>query len=480
MAREGSGSLSLILSDGAWSLSLMLTDASVTDGAGCGPMSRHSDGADASTVPAGIDRLARIKPAVRGHHSAKFVPDSNPNSMELTLESEPPRACVSSLAEEGAHRATIRGEPEAHLDRDVRRRVGFLPRRVVGDRIRVGVEIERPDLRRRIRQLQRHFAPIGDLVELGAGEQNLAIAVERAPLPRTEPALAVIGGGAPIAVLDHQLELVRVRGERRARRQAELHGERHLRVGAVGEVGRADEFPPTRKPSTPLMMRTMTANGREIRVGAGIGGCSRTAAAAPGAGAGVFSRLIPIQTNSSTPAMKPRAPPIGPMLSTAAMAMPPSRSRPPNAITRDARPAQPASMPRTPVKKPTMMRMEKRTWCGEPERFPRCEQCLVVSRVARREGSNQRGDASRPLFCRASACCRRDAPSFSRRSWATKRGAEAMRMESAGRAASLWRWRSHCSWRTRGAISRTSCAPVSAPWTKTRILAPSALAGRCC
>src|SRR5581483_7653593 len=211
MAREGSGSLSLILSDGAWSLSLMLTDASVTDGAGCGPMSRHSDGADASTVPAGIDRLARIKPAehvmtptqrqahqdvripappaparfppnhrraVRGHHSAKFVPDSNPNSMELTLESEPPRACVSSLAEEGAHRATIRGEPEAHLDRDVRRRVGFLPRRVVGDRIRVGVEIERPDLRRRIRQLQRHFAPIGDLVELGAGEQNLAIAVE--------------------------------------------------------------------------------------------------------------------------------------------------------------------------------------------------------------------------------------------------------------------------------------------------------------
>src|SRR6202522_1733156 len=106
----------------------------------------------------------------------------------------------------------------------------------------------------------------------------------------------------------------------------------------------------------PTIAKTTTAKGQEIRAVAG-------ATAAPGDGAfagaadGAVANDIPWGTrpnfaNSQTPAPNPMSAPTGPMLKKAPIATPPSRSGPTNAMTRNARPNHPASMPRTPERKP--------------------------------------------------------------------------------------------------------------------------------
>src|SRR5271163_4991199 len=111
----------------------------------------------------------------------------------------------------------------------------------------------------------------------------------------------------------------------------------------------------------PTIARTTTAKGREIR---GVAGA--TIAPSEDALAGSEDGAVgndapwatrPNFTNSQTPIPNPTSAPRGPMLKKAPIATPPSRSGPANAITRNARPNHPASMPTTPERKPRTIRI---------------------------------------------------------------------------------------------------------------------------
>src|SRR3954465_912422 len=111
----------------------------------------------------------------------------------------------------------------------------------------------------------------------------------------------------------------------------------------------------------PTIARTTTANEREIRGGAGAAtapGRDALAGAESGStGSDARRATRPNRTNSQTPMPNPMTPPSGPMLKKAPIARPPSRSGPANEMTRNARPDHPASMPTTPDRKPSPIRM---------------------------------------------------------------------------------------------------------------------------
>src|SRR5580693_6018696 len=96
----------------------------------------------------------------------------------------------------------------------------------------------------------------------------------------------------------------------------------------------------------------MTAKGREIRA---VAAASVTASddALAGSKDGVVADAAPWATrpnltNSQTPTPNPMSAPSGPMLKKEPIATPASRSGRANAITGNARPNHPASMPTTP------------------------------------------------------------------------------------------------------------------------------------
>src|ERR1700726_2687912 len=116
----------------------------------------------------------------------------------------------------------------------------------------------------------------------------------------------------------------------------------------------------------PTIAKTTTAKGREIRA---VAGATVTASddALTGSEDGVVANAKlwatrPSFTNSQTPTPNPMSAPRGPMLKKAPIATPPSRSGPANAITRNARPNHPASMPTTPERKPRTIRIEYPTF----------------------------------------------------------------------------------------------------------------------
>src|ERR1700730_3032023 len=111
----------------------------------------------------------------------------------------------------------------------------------------------------------------------------------------------------------------------------------------------------------PTIAKTTTAKGREIRA---VAGATVTAGddALAGSEDGAVANAAPWATrpnftNSQTPTPTPMSAPRGPMLKKAPIATPPSRSGPANAITRNARPNHPASMPTKPERKPRTIRM---------------------------------------------------------------------------------------------------------------------------
>ena len=161
------------------------------------------------------------------------------------------------------------------------------------------------------------------------------------------PCLIQIPRPASPSLVQNDLHILGLSRRRHVRRKPKLQRKIHV---SVRQIGRSYELVP-RPPR-----QTADDRQNDDREGTGNSSCRR---GDRNSKRRRTRRLGGRRSRKRRATPNPMGAPRGPMLKKAPIATPPSRSGPANAITRNARPNHPASMPTTPERKPRTIRM---TW----------------------------------------------------------------------------------------------------------------------